>query len=172
MRIIFAAAAAFLISCSARSSDPYDLESLDARLKEANGADRARAIELRDRAGKTFESKQADGIALFKESARMYPDPFTFFALGNALSHEKQNKEAIRAYLAAERLDPENRGRIEYNIACAAARDGDREVALKYLAMALENGYSNMTQIKRDSDLDSIRSLPRYAEILSAHNAR
>lgn len=55
-----------------------------------------------------------------------------------------------------------------YNIACYYAMNQDADMALKYLAKAIEVGMDEIRLIERDSDLDFIRNDPRYDEQIDA----
>jgi tetratricopeptide (TPR) repeat protein len=55
-----------------------------------------------------------------------------------------------------------------YNIACCEALLGRVEEALKYLKEAVNAGYRNLRHIENDSDLECLRSMPEYQEILSS----
>eukprot|EP01103_Thecamoeba_quadrilineata_P005538 TRINITY_DN15319_c0_g1_i1.p1 TRINITY_DN15319_c0_g1~~TRINITY_DN15319_c0_g1_i1.p1 ORF type:complete len:324 (-),score=64.26 TRINITY_DN15319_c0_g1_i1:71-1042(-) len=52
-----------------------------------------------------------------------------------------------------------------YNLACCEALSGASESALTNLALAVENGYSKIAHMDKDSDLDHIRNLPQFHEI-------
>lgn len=54
-----------------------------------------------------------------------------------------------------------------YNAACVYARLGKTEDAIKYLKDAIENGYRHFSHIATDYDLDCIRELPEYQDILA-----
>ena len=59
-----------------------------------------------------------------------------------------------------------------YNLACFQARKGERKAALDRLADAVERGFYAPRKIAHDSDLDSLRDSPRFAEILGVARAR
>lgn len=58
-----------------------------------------------------------------------------------------------------------------YNLACAQARAGDRRDALASLAKALDLGLPRPEQIETDTDLDSLRSDPAFAELVARAHA-
>jgi quercetin dioxygenase-like cupin family protein len=79
---------------------------------------------------------------------------------GNA----EQGRTAMRE--ALERQPDEWQG--AYNAACFEALAGETEAALEYLQRALELNAREVRRIApEDSDLDSIRDDPRYAELLT-----
>ncbi len=53
-----------------------------------------------------------------------------------------------------------------YDAACAACLANKSDVSLKYLKAALENGWKDLEHLRADSDLDPLRQLPEYKEIL------
>ena len=56
---------------------------------------------------------------------------------------------------------------VLYNAACNFAHVGDRQRALDMLDRAVGTGQGFRAWIERDPDLDSLRGLPRYREILA-----
>jgi adenylate cyclase len=76
---------------------------------------------------------------------------------------------------AALRLQPDDFGTL-YNAACTFTQMGDHDRALDLLARALASGGGFREWIEKDSDLDALRNLPRYAQIMArfddkAHDA-
>lgn len=67
---------------------------------------------------------------------------------------------------AALRLQPDDFGTL-YNAACTFTRMGDNERALDLLARALASGGGFREWIEKDSDLDALRKLPRYARVMA-----
>jgi hypothetical protein len=63
---------------------------------------------------------------------------------------------------AAGLEDHPDSGSLLYNLACYAALAGDREQALVHIARAFELDPDTRTWAADDSDLDAIRSDPRY----------
>jgi tetratricopeptide (TPR) repeat protein len=53
-----------------------------------------------------------------------------------------------------------------YNVACALARNQQPDQALDSLKMAIELGYDDYEKIKSDPDLDSLRELERYKQLV------
>ncbi len=66
----------------------------------------------------------------------------------------------------ALRLQPDDFGTL-YNAACTYTHMGDHERALDLLERAVSAGHGFRDWIEHDSDLDSLRGLPRYREILA-----
>jgi hypothetical protein len=55
---------------------------------------------------------------------------------------------------------------IYYNYACLLSLEKKNHDALNFLEMAVKYGYSNYSHMQADTDLDNIRSLPRYEIIV------
>ncbi len=91
-----------------------------------------------------------------KPGAAGPPSPFEYYFVA-------ANEEPARAYeICAEGLEhyPDHAG-LHYNLACYAALAGQREDALRHIAIAFEKDPKAREWARDDSDLDSIRdSLP------------
>ncbi len=70
-------------------------------------------------------------------------------------------EEAAGYYLAALRYDVSDTGNI-YNLACCYGLLGEAELAARYLALAVEAGFSNLGHIERDPDLNPVRQHPAF----------
>lgn len=55
---------------------------------------------------------------------------------------------------------------VMYNLACCYSRMGMAEKALEYLEHSLRFGYEDLDWIEQDTDMDIVRSFPRYQEIM------
>ena len=87
------------------------------------------------------------------------------FEEADALYGEKKYLEAAGKYAASSHL-LSIRGNALYNAACCFALAGEKDKAVEALRRALSVGYSNFEHLKTDPDLDSIRSMPEYIELL------
>ena len=85
----------------------------------------------------------------------------TVFA--NIKEEEKAVEYAERA-IAVDRDDP----MLLYNVACTFAQLGRPDDAIEALEHAVERGWGDRAWIEHDSDLDSIRELPRYRSLMQA----
>jgi tetratricopeptide (TPR) repeat protein len=75
-------------------------------------------------------------------------------------------KQALALVKQAYDLAPRN-SIVLYNLACFNALLGNRSEALSWLEKAVEGGFYAPKQIASDSDLDSLRSEPRYQAALA-----
>lgn len=53
-----------------------------------------------------------------------------------------------------------------YNVACGYARSGDKAKALFWLQKIADSGYRDTNQLLKDDDLNSLRSEPKFAQIM------
>lgn len=91
------------------------------------------------------------------------------FMLGYSLHMSGKIEEALKYHKMA--AESESFGPIAtYNIGCAYALLGDQEKALSALEKALEVGFNQTMQFEEDSDLDSLRTSPRFAVLVAKAN--
>ncbi len=62
-------------------------------------------------------------------------------------------------------LDPESVNTL-YNIACAHALLGHKKDAMTWLSRSVDAGYRDLKHLEADSDLDSLRDLAAYKELV------
>eukprot|EP01103_Thecamoeba_quadrilineata_P019550 TRINITY_DN7968_c0_g1_i1.p1 TRINITY_DN7968_c0_g1~~TRINITY_DN7968_c0_g1_i1.p1 ORF type:complete len:302 (-),score=52.44 TRINITY_DN7968_c0_g1_i1:20-925(-) len=79
---------------------------------------------------------------------------------------EKNYRDAHKILETLINLNPSDSIAL-YNMACCEALTGATESALTHLVLAVENGYSDVDHIQNDPDLESIRGLHQYWEIIS-----
>jgi tetratricopeptide (TPR) repeat protein len=88
------------------------------------------------------------------------------FRRGLALLDEKKYEEGTEAFEALTELNP-NDYLSHYNLACGRALLGNNpDLALESLERSVECGYRNLAHLEVDSDLDSLRSIPRYEAVV------
>ena len=85
--------------------------------------------------------------------------PFAYSGLGNS----DKAIETMQFILANDTTDIS--GSL-YNAACVYARLGKKSEAIRYLKEAIAKGYSYIAHIGTDYDLDCLRDLPEYKEII------
>eukprot|EP00466_Bigelowiella_natans_P015406 jgi/Bigna1/77383/fgenesh1_pg.47_\ len=88
---------------------------------------------------------------------RKYPMPLPNKGGGSYQNAKISNKE-IRALL--------------YNIACCHSRMGQQELALGALQQCVDAGFKDADTIQRDPDLSSLKSSPKFAQILERTKAK
>lgn len=59
-----------------------------------------------------------------------------------------------------------------YDAACLYSVIGEKEQAIDYLRLALEKGFRRFAHIERDNDLNNIRKLPAFKELLDKYKRK
>jgi tetratricopeptide (TPR) repeat protein len=75
-------------------------------------------------------------------------------------------EKALQLFLQQFSLTPSNPITL-YNLACTESRLGKIDQALKYLKDAIQNGYSDVEHMKKDTDLESLRNNEEFKNIVS-----
>ena len=120
-----------------------------------------------------------DDMALLQKGAAMESTKL-YAAVVVAADLGEGQDEAIGRLEAALKARPGD-GQLAYDAACAYSlasraldrpgRPGDRsqaERAIQLLRAAIDNGYSYFDHIQEDTDLDPIRGLPAFGELIAA----
>ena len=89
-----------------------------------------------------------------------------WFSRGYELHQSGQYLQAIPSFAHAAEFGYRPATAL-YNIACGFARLNDKENALTWLERALANGFNQPETLRSDSDLDSLRSDPRFQQLIS-----
>ena len=76
--------------------------------------------------------------------------------------------DSARAYAAAQKMtEKEDSEEQHYNAACVYAQIGAPEEALLHLRKAFENGFRNFYHIAWDMDLDSLRDMQEFKDMVN-----
>lgn len=67
--------------------------------------------------------------------------------------------------------DPDNAGNY-YDAACLYSRMGELEKAVGFMQTALEKGYHDFAHMERDDDLNAIRQMPEFKELVEQYKKR
>ncbi len=86
---------------------------------------------------------------------------FVYYKLG-------QYQRAIEDYNQAIRFHPKYVNAF-YNLGCIYSLQDNISKAVKYLELALENGYDNLDWISKDTDWDNIRSTNEFKMLIDKH---
>lgn len=86
---------------------------------------------------------------------------FAYWGLG-------QKEKAIEFMNKMIDNDPENAGNY-YNAACLHSRMGELEKSIEFLQTAFEKGYRRFAHLEMDDDLNAIRELPKYKELIQQY---
>ncbi len=85
---------------------------------------------------------------------------------GTTLYYLGRYEEALKAYDKAIEIKPDDQD-AWYNLACLYSLKKEKGNALKYLRKAIENGYNNLSHIRKDKDLDFLRNEEEFKKIIS-----
>ncbi|HZK82954.1 MAG TPA: hypothetical protein VFC46_17860, partial [Humisphaera sp.] len=83
------------------------------------------------------------------------------------LCEARKYAEAEAVIKQALEIEPDEPTNI-YNMACLKALCDDPDVAMNFLEKSAELGFEDFIHIEQDTDLDSLRSLPRYQAMIAA----
>ena len=83
------------------------------------------------------------------------------------VSMGKLNKAELD-YKAAFTFHPDSAD-LNYNLACLYALTGREDLAIDTLDQALANGFSELSRLREDPDLDSIRGTEEWKNTLEKH---
>lgn len=146
-----------------------------AALSEAEFLSLALAIQSYKYLGRVGEAMDASRRALRRIEAAIARRPDDTRALFHGASVLAELGEKDRAVEWANRallIAPEEIRGV-YLLACTFALLGDSERAIDYLDRALAGMHAGyITWVKNDSDLDCLRTHPRYQELIARSEAR
>lgn len=122
----------------------------------------------------------AKAITVFRPE--LTQDEFDREFFGQILLRGNTNSDVLRRqaellsrcgdYTAALQLDQTLSARfpdepvVHYNLACSLSMTGELARAVKSLARAIELGYDDFGHIEADSDLDPLRDLPSFQDLI------
>lgn len=85
---------------------------------------------------------------------------------GNLLTEAGRHAEALASDRKLVEVDPVDPA-AWYNLACSLSLTGQSEEALDTLEHALDLGFDDGALMERDKDLDPLRELPRFRQLLA-----
>jgi len=119
--------------------------------------------------GRKAEAQEAHrrSLQLIEKHVELHPDDARATYLGaNSLCQLGDKKRSLEWAARALAMDPEEPS-ILYNVACVYALQGQSEDALDCLEKAVKSGFGHRAWIENDSDLSSLRALPRFQALLN-----
>ena len=153
-------------------SDP-DIASLRAepRFKEIDKL--SHTLSLSQFNGESFEGSNfskrrwAPAVNHYESFLRTAPtNGRGWFNLGYALHYSSEHAKAIEAFKQAIQFGY-RKPTAMYNIACANAMMGQKDAAFEWLDKSADAGFDIGGHIRGDSDLDSLRSDPRFERFVN-----
>jgi len=122
------------------------------------------AIGMKDEA----HAMHRKALRLIDERLALNPDDARACQLGATMSANLGDREAATGYARrALTINPDD-PLLLYNISCMYALLGNPNEALNCLEKAVDKGYGQKDWVEHDSDLDSLRQLPRFQTIVAA----
>jgi dienelactone hydrolase len=113
---------------------------------------------------KTAQEETAKGLAA-RRALNSLSSQLGFYLPREFFQIRDYERAAVVLQLAT-RIGPP-RPFVLYNLAAAQARSGRRKRAISALTDAVDAGFSNLDYMEQDSDLESLRKLPGYADLLT-----
>lgn len=102
------------------------------------------------------------GVQIAEKHLELNPDDArALYLSAGGLVQLGERARALEFARRAYAIDPEDSG-VLYNVACVYALAGLSEDALNCLDRAIQNGFGHREWIENDSDLNNIRSDPRF----------
>jgi adenylate cyclase len=105
-------------------------------------------------------------LRLIDERLALNPDDARACQLGATMAANLGEREAATDYARrALTINPDD-PLLLYNISCMYALLGNPNESLNCLEKAVDKGYGQKDWVEHDSDLDSLRELPRFQRIV------
>ncbi|WP_196888966.1 DUF6624 domain-containing protein [Aureivirga sp. CE67] len=104
-------------------------------------------------------------IFIFSFSFTKAQDYSSLIKKGNTHLSKKKYEDASKYYKEAFSIQSGTYNDY-YNAACAFSLNNEPEESFKYLKLAAQNGFKNLKHIKNDRDLDTLKKLPKWENIL------
>src|SRR5437016_2540812 len=113
-----------------------------------------------------LEATLRQGLRVAEKHLELNPDDARALYLGaGALVLLGERDRGLEWTKRARAIDPEDPG-VLYNVACSYAQLGERDDAMACLQQAIQNGFGHREWLENDSDLDSLRSDPRFQTLM------
>jgi adenylate cyclase len=118
--------------------------------------------------GRHEEARAASrkGVEVAARHLELNPDDARALYLSAAsLMHLGERGRALDLAARAQALDPEDTS-VLYNVACVYAIGEEKDEAIRSLERAVQNGFGQREWLENDSDLDPLRSEPRFQALM------
>ncbi len=114
--------------------------------------------------GRTEDALVAYRLALreIERHVELNPDDAGAYTMGAvSLIRVGERKSGLEWASRALEIDPGD-ARIQYNVACLFALEGESDKAIECLENAVKAGFAHREWVEKDPDLDSLRDIPRF----------
>jgi len=112
------------------------------------------------------QHRTAEAVTTLERAVEVAPgNGWAWHSLAYAYMESKQPAKAATSFERVLVYAPHN-ANLLYNTACAHALAGNKDKALEMLDRAVADGFKDKAGLTADPDLASIRSDPRYLEIV------
>jgi TolB-like protein/Flp pilus assembly protein TadD len=112
------------------------------------------------------EATLRQGLRVAEKHLELNPDDARALYLGaGALVRLGERDRGLEWTKRARAIDPEDPG-VLYNVACSYAQLGQTADAMTCLEQAVHNGFGHREWLENDSDLDTLRTDPRFQALL------
>ncbi|HSQ19710.1 MAG TPA: hypothetical protein VLR92_04975, partial [Blastocatellia bacterium] len=135
----------------------------DTEVRQASFSD------LKDKLAELKRKSEAKENTPERAFARRVLNQFTMAAFEQSMTFIQTRKYELAASNLALDVDlmPDN-WRLLYNLACAYSLKGDKRRAIETLSKAVQKGFSSVSELERNKQLDSIREEAGFRKIVDA----
>ncbi|GAB3515479.1 hypothetical protein GCM10027442_31370 [Emticicia fontis] len=118
---------------------------------------------------KEFENSKTD----LERAIKLVDDNASYYEyLGDVYIQLVDYTKAKDVYTKAYELGNNKSNGLCYNLACIYSLEKRSVKALRFFEEALENGYKDFDHIKKDTDLDYIRDISRFKELVEKYSKK
>ena len=141
--------------------------------------------------GTIFDSQKEYSAAekMYRKALKIDPESALIQKnLGNALIAQHKYKKGWQAYQAALAIDPQifeknngpkvqnpstvrERGAMNYYLAKSYVRAGMNDLAIEYLRMAINEGFTTPRKVVEDSEFAGLRGIPAFEQMIAAQRS-
>jgi tetratricopeptide (TPR) repeat protein len=115
------------------------------------------------------QERPEEAITYFSKAVKAKPNNWDARVnLGIALWGLGRKAEAVEQYKQVLKSEPGYNPSLDYNIACHYALVGQTRQSMEWLKKAIDHGHNNWELIEKDPDLQNLRELPEFLELLKS----
>ena len=108
------------------------------------------------------EKKYEDALRTYEKAFDLHTSGDIYYNYGNTLSNLKRFEDSTKAFEISLKLGTKRPELAMYNIACNYSLLKKPDQSYNYLANAIERGYDAFGYIKKDPDMEFLRSQPDW----------